>query len=740
MATFNKYVRLDPNILLEWVYDDTNLKQENYNVINNLTLNKKGFISTTPGNFNQYDNTIFVVDNLLKKYAKIDTNKFNFLKNQTFSTAPIVYDKVRLHMPTNFTFNRDNIVGASSYKGFYLHIYTYDTTESKMVDIASIIYDDEDPKYSKYINLNIQTLTYDNKFWGKYIEFSIPSINTVSNQMTPASTPLSNTINYNLTNGVGLSTISPVFIQFGFVSATETIFGTKYYYMSDIYSVSLSQTPEYQTLGVTVQESTNGDYFEIYGTYNNTNENLDDFMSELIRSGKSPELEYVVYLYEENILTSKQTFLVTDNFSQKLLYRPIIQFSNTTAAIDVEMNIIDLVDDSKITRVASIGLMNSIFKYGRQLSRIDISGAYKPKIYNRKQQSINANDLNVPANPGLTINKVNYPILVDRVKILAGSSMSNNTDYKKMGLLEIILTPFTNVIKFMIASDINSEGVATPYNLSKLLENSTITLSFKSDTEFLEKNIFNETDQNDYTNGIIVYKIEEADLRIIKSIGKSNTDFYLTVKSNNNDTRSLLYSGKFVSFNDIKFVDVNSNISPSIQSTSSGSTNNMTSNDTIIDTPITNVATNSIVNKNSLILLNIDANVNTFETYLSNQNAVIYLKEAGGNNSNGAFIYLLLNMSPTFIEDIKVQPGVKKVIPLDFELGKNLPTIPKNMTNINNQTVQFDANVAIKTDAQYQQIQVKDQTIQVNTSGTIGGTVTVNTKGNRPGSIPSGRG
>lgn len=693
MATFNKYVRLDPNILLEWVYDDENITQETYTVINNLPITRKGFVSSLAGNFNVYENTTFEVDKLLKKYAKVDTTQFNFLKKQDFSTAPIVYDKLKLHMPTNFSFNRDNILNATSYRGFYIHVYTYDNTSKKIVDMASLIYDDEDSTNSQYINLNIQTLTYDNKFWGKYIEFSIPSVNTVANQVDSSTKPLSNTINNNLTNGVGLSKISPIFVQFAYISATEVNFGVKYYYLSDIYTVSISQTPEYQTLGVSIEESSQGDFFEIYGTYNGTNQNIDDFITDLIQKGKRPSLQYTVYLYEENVLSSQQTYLITDNFSQKLLYRPVIQFANTTAAIDVEMDIIDAVDESKITRVASLGLTNNIFKYGKHLTKIDITGAYKPKIYNRKQQS---GPVSISNSQTFMVNKVNYPMLVDRVKILAGSSASVSTDYKSMGQLEIILTPFSNVIKFMIASDVNSDGSVTPYNLSKLLLNSTLMLTFKSDNLLLEKNIFYETDQNDYTNGIVVFKLDESDLYTVQNIAKNNHNFYITLKSTNTTTRSLFYSGKFALFNEVKFVNTNN-----LSNATGVDTANIDTSSVLNATQLAGSSgSNTIKNRNALIFLDLNANVTDFENYLSAQKANIYLKEAGGNSSCGAYVYLLLSLSPAFVESLKVQTGVKKIVPLDFDLGKNLPTVTNNLNDIKNQIAQFNCAAADKAQQQ----------------------------------------
>lgn len=693
MATFNKYVRLDKDILLEWVYDDTNLKQETYTVLNNLQIPRKGYISSIVGSFNTFQNTTFEVDSILKKYAKVDTQRFNFLKKQEFTTSPIAYDKIRLHMPTDFTFDRSNIVGSSNYKGLYLQIYTYDTTTKTIIELANLLYDDEDPAYTQYMNINIQTLTYDNKFWGKYIDFEIPSINAIAGQIDVNRKALPNTLNHVLTNGVGVSSISPIFVRFSYISATEIIFGTKYYYLSDIYSVSISQIPEYRNLGVTIQESTQGDFFEIFGTSNGSNESMDNFMSDLINSGKRPQLQYKIYLYEENIISSEQTIIVDSNFSKKILYRPIIQYSNTTAAIDVEMNIIDLVDDSKMTRTSSIGLTNNLFKYGKHLTRIDISGAYKPKIYNRKQQTVDPNGISI-AGTGINTVKVNYPMLVDRVKILVGSNSSTDTSYKPMGSLELVMNPFTNLIKFTIASDINTNGSATPYNLGQVLINSTLVLTFRSDAITLEKEIFQETDQNDFNNGIVVFKLEETEYFILKTIAKSNHDFYLTLRAKNNGNNSLLYFGKFILFDEVKFVNFSN--SESFGTDKSGK--NMT-NDGVItyDGGSGNGSgLNSIKNRNALILLDLTANVSVFEDYLKKWSANIYLKEAGGNSSCGAYVYLLLSLSPAFFDDIQKQIGVKKAIPLDFDLGKNVAGDAggTSLDSLANQIAQFNCAAA----------------------------------------------
>jgi hypothetical protein len=126
-----------------------------------------------------------------------------------------------------------------------------------------------------------------------------------------------------------------------------------------------------------------------------------------------------------------------------------------------------------------------------------------------------------------------------------------------MGLLNIIITPFDNIIQFRLAqipsTSSGSANAFEKYDLSTILNNAEIILTFKSDTESIDKSIYKETD-NDYKNGIINFKIVENDLATLKKIySKGYTNFYLTIVSNK--VKTLLYSGTFSFYEDITFVN-----------------------------------------------------------------------------------------------------------------------------------------------------------------------------------------
>lgn len=560
MAKVSKFMKLNPNVLMEWTFDSENYISENYKVITNLNENKKrSFLSTTQ--LNNIDNNLFQLDSVLRKYTKVNPSKYNFLQEQDYSTAPIPYDKVRIYLPTtyNFVFN--------GYVGLYLKIFAYGYYNKNIYELSNIFFDSTDTSSSGLTNLAIPFI-YDEQEWGKYFEFEIPSIDWVSNQRIISSSvnkTIDNSVNENLTLGEGLSTTGPIFVDFQFLNTKEIVLGTTYYYASESYRISFAKAPEYNTLAVKIVESLEGDFFEIYGTYGESNESLDNFVREIENKGRKIRIEYDIYLYEENIQTNMQTVVlaggVNDDFTKKILYRPILTFSNTTAAIQVTMRIIDLVDMSTIFRFSSIGLDNNIQKYGKKLLSLNVQNMNKLKIYNAKPDEIVLGKDYFSGNLMTEIIKVKTPQLIEVGKIIVNNPKSTN-GYKGMGLLNIIITPFDNVIQFRLAilsqegSNAATQNQLQLYDVSVLLANDPTTeilLIFKSDTESIEKGIYLEAD-NDYKNGIINFKIDENDLNVLKKIYyKGFNNFYLTLQASK--VRTLLYSGTYSFYEDIKFID-----------------------------------------------------------------------------------------------------------------------------------------------------------------------------------------
>jgi len=478
-----------------------------------------------------------------------------------------------------------------------------------------------------------------------------------------------------------MSDSTPIFFDFSFIISSNVIFDVKYYKLGDLFRTSISKIPEYQNLAVQIEESTNGDYFEIYGTYGNSNENLDDFVEELKAKGQQIKIEYIVSLYEENILQGTQTFTISENFAQKINYRPIIMFSNTTAAISVEMKVTDLVNMSSFSRLASLGLTKNIFKYGRNLTRIELSNAYKPKLYNTKPSTVTMQG-GLNASAVIDITKVNYPLLIDKFKVLVGPNNSTSSEsteisgdisqYKSTGLLQIILTPFDNIIKFQIAKEITIDNTIEPLNLADLLLNAELTIIFKSDDQFIERGIFKESGDNDLSNGTVIFKITESDIITIKSIQKNNNNFFLTIKAKNTNVRTQLYSGKFLLFENLKFQDSASNkiTVPTVDVTENLSMTPSINEDSLYANVQTDDYSSQVVYdpssyKNVIVFLKITSDPLLFESFLESKGLKnnVYIKYN--------YSYFILAVPKAIITEIQNDTLVEKVIEMAFELGKN---------------------------------------------------------------------
>jgi len=717
MSTFSKRIKINTDVLLEYVYDDTNYQAGDYKVLTNLKESSKSYQAMT--GLNTEENSLFLIDSVLDKYSVVNTTNFNYLRLQSYSSAPILYDTIKLYFPSGFDFYED-------YLGFYINVYAHGYDNNKKYSFTNFFYTKNNTNAINIFDLP-RPFLFDSKYWVRSIEIDIPSLFDVSNQRIITNIlnePSPNTMNSSLTYGEGLGTNSPIFVDFGFISSTESVLNVDYYYMSDLASFSLPQSPEYNEVGVVVKESTQGDYFEIYGTYMGSSENMDEFAYNEGVKGNSIELEYVVQLYEENILTTNQTYEVAENFSQKILYRPIIQFSNTTAAIDVEMRIVNRVDGSYTSKYGSVGITNSINKYGRTLTRLNMeTGVVNSEIFNVKFKNI-MNNGGAGVDNTLDLVKIPYPVMIDKYRILTKSSNASpgTNDYVPNGLLEIVITSFDTIINFHVSQDINSKGEPMPYNLTELNNNSKILLTFKSDTEKVEKEIYYEAD-NAFEIGNIYFKIEEQDyITIRKMYDKGYDNFYLIVNADSSNTQ--LYSGKYVFYEDLTFVnEVVSNPSTGTVNTS-GVTTATSKSESVTDQETVNTETidepsyqmEKVVQQNNAFnQSNMDAYSENTASDKNYFNVIIYVRFQTNMDKLDAYLdtegitpkikyanmYYLERVYATKVQEIKKLDYVEQVFDMKLTAGQ----APKEVKKLSSLT-----QTENKSKRVYRTAEVKDTT------------------------------
>jgi hypothetical protein len=575
MSNISKYLKVDKNVLIEYVYNSGNIIIEPYNILVNSRDRKQSYMAAdTTGTGNSQSNQLFRIDPIQGKYGKVNPSFYSFLQIKNFgSSTPLRHDTIKVHLPINWTFGE--------YLGFYIKVYTFDSSNNNQVELSNFYFDMTDVSQQYLLNFTSPPLLFQEKLWGKSIDIQIPAVSEVSSQLTN-NRPTDNSLNSILTNGVGLSLNSPIFIDFHFINGVQNINGVTNYILSAPVTTTLAQTPDFERLGLKIENSVNGDFFEIYGTYNGTIAEFKKFIDDSVSLGNRYYVQYNITLFEQNIRGKTITITVTDSFNEPIEYRPIIKYSTTTAIIDVEMRLIDSVDDSYIIRRASYGMLqDEVSKYSLNLMKINLKNAAKPKIYNIKN-AINpdlvgvANSMgmisidNNPKKPmtnrilnnsltngnggngnggnGVIIEqiKVPFPVLVERFNVMAksDSSVLDSKTFFGFGKIQILLYPFDNIVKFSIAT-----GTADSPRYLDLTGYSEIKFVIKNDSNAISFEPFIESGEIDLVNGGLAFKITQSKFQEIKRIYNEGINiFYIT--GTNLSTTSVVYTGLFKIFDD----------------------------------------------------------------------------------------------------------------------------------------------------------------------------------------------
>jgi hypothetical protein len=544
----SKYLKVDKDILLEYIYDSDNMLADSYTIINDSRTNRNSYItSDTSVTQNKKSDNLFALNINQNNYARIDYDKYAFLNPKSYGSGiPLKHDTIKIHLPINYNFGE--------YTGCYLRVYAYDFTNKVEHDICNYYYDRSEIEALSELYYTKPYMYYQDKIWGKYLQIQIPSVYEIA-QRRENSRAVSNTLNHHLTNGVGFSTTSPIMIDFRFIRSkaenselNDTIFN-----LTNSNTVSVPLAPEHESLGLKIEESDNGDFFEIYGIYNGNISEFKQFIDKERQKGLNYYVNYAITVYEEEIRGKTLNITLMNNFNEKVDYRPIIKYSTTTAIIDVVMSLINLNDGSSIIRTASYGMLqNQVPKYSLSLSKINIRNATKPKIYHLSA-------INNPASGQMNIGKnhiqvegikVPYPVMVDRKKIIAKSdSVKVGKDvFYGNGLLNLLLQPYDNIVAFTLAEDYKEEDGVKYMNLANF---GNIKLCFKDDTNRnIECELFSKDGiGNDLENGSIQFLIKATTITEIKKVYQFNNLFYIT--STMNGITSVIYSGRFTIFNDI---------------------------------------------------------------------------------------------------------------------------------------------------------------------------------------------
>lgn len=546
----SKYVIIDQNILLEYIYDDQLLISEGYNILINSNFGTKTFVSKIGSNTNNdLRNTIYKIDSTLDRYGSIVldplvpekiSDSTPSIQSKNFAPSiPVRYDEVRIHLPVNWTFG--------DYKGCYLRVYTYNFDDSLQLDLCNYYFDISDVELINKMEYSSNLLLHGQRQWGKYLKVQFPSVTKISDQRRDNVT-IENSINFNLSGGSGLSKKSPVFIDFHFIQSVNVVNGRKFFSLGSRITTLFPQTPDFENIGVVIEESSQGDYFVIYGTYNGSLGEFNQFLNESYYTGNRYYLEYVVELYERNELIKTQTYLVNEEFNQIIEYRPIVKFSTTTAMIQVIMRIIDNTNGDVITRKSSVGIIQeNVSKYSRYLSKINLKKATRVDVTNIKTViQPQTGDGTFGTKPILILDKLPYTVYSSELYVHINKENVDFSGRIWLGLnnSSINIFPFDNIIKFYIIER-DGEDSYQPHDLT-VLQN--IKLTIKSDKKTLDFHVYQDSDQNQPQIGEIVFRIPQSKYNEIRSLNLEGVNVFYINGIDRSGNRIIVYSGVFLPF------------------------------------------------------------------------------------------------------------------------------------------------------------------------------------------------
>jgi hypothetical protein len=255
------------------------------------------------------------------------------------------------------------------------------------------------------------------------------------------------------------------------------------------------------------------------------------------------------------------------------------------------MRLIDAVDDSYILRRSSYGMLqDEVAKYSLRMMKINLSNASKPKIYNIKASidpslvgfSNSMGRITKPISQTRAVSgiiavgsgnvsgsnvtvqtiKVPFPVLTEKFNIIGKSdnAIVDKTTFFGLGKITIIIYPFDNVIKFVLA-----DGEPTKPNYLNMTGLGEIKLVFKNTTDIIEIPLYSETEIN-LAIGQIAFKITESKISTLRKIEKSGINiFYIT--SSNQGLSTAIYTGLYKLYDSITNVVQLNTEAPSVIST-----------------------------------------------------------------------------------------------------------------------------------------------------------------------------
>jgi hypothetical protein len=341
-------------------------------------------------------------------------------------------------------------------------------------------------------------------------------------------------LNGKLTNNLGFISTSKINFNLLKVKDTEIINSYTYFNIEKLNSAAFNYKDEFELLVAKIQESTEGDYYELYGEYNG--KIFEDFIAYL---NSQPNSDYIVFheitvtelINSQFIETAKHVSLQTTNFERPIKFRPIIENAGKAVSYSISyvLRLINKIDNLQILKTSQITSYDTK-KYGKSLKRLYLPAVpVINKVYN-KLEKVNYNSSALYRDKLITqdIIKPEYiNVFNDRTNIVISNSQVsidnfentdiNTTDVYYNGESILKITPYDNFILFNFYKKAENDLVAL--NLSVYGD---IYLNFKDKEEIKIK----EYPKDGLKDNQKIFKISKNDSRKLAIF--TNLKFYIT--------------------------------------------------------------------------------------------------------------------------------------------------------------------------------------------------------------------
>jgi hypothetical protein len=590
MATTSKFISLSSSILLEYIYSDQsaintpgNVFRLNTNTNPIWLLNDGHTGEDTVLNADSCENLNEFTPNGTgnvrnRSYAKINASQAALLSlnkvvfyndydseltstpslpiNFTGSHAP-VYDTIRLHLVQGFNFE--------TYLGLTLNVKAKNKN-GKNFNLANLVYNHTD----HYETLNPSSFFFGGRVYNSYIELRVLSLfNLISDYWLGVLN--GDTVVEKITRGIGVQRDQQIQLSFSWVNGRKTVDDQDYINLYDTINVDLPVRDQFELIAAFIQEATDGDYIEFYGTYNG--EIINQFITDINSNGYDFMLLHDItvseYIYDAQSgsriwqVTDQYELSQTSNYDVPNRFRPVILHPSAISfKIDYVVRLYNRNDNSQIWKASSM-ISYATAKYGKILQSISLGeNPVQSVIYNQNiVKDITINSIAPPVlsntkyitsfldntqisistdtlNPGVdsTSNVNSGQTTINQSSLSSGSSRIYSN-----GLGKILISNTVTYLKFVIYQKSASSSVNTPLNLSGIGE---LNLSFTSDTN--ERLTLNEY-PNTFTSksrGEIIFRLTDTQANQVLKFSSREFKIFLV---NEKGESTFLYVGNFYS-------------------------------------------------------------------------------------------------------------------------------------------------------------------------------------------------